>query len=48
MNERALVSYRHQNDDEDTIRFVGFADETVPVWAADVQPYEEELLVEEA
>lgn len=47
MDERALVSYRHENDNDDEARFVQYADDPVPVWAVDVQPYEEELLVDE-
>ena len=47
MTDDKLVSYRHKDQTEDDhARFVQYEKDKLPDWAADVQPYEEELIDE--
>lgn len=45
--ERRLISYRHKDDKKNAVRYRQYADDPIPAWAADVQPAEEEEVLDE-
>ena len=46
-DDKELIRYRHKDDNsKNAPRFIQYADVPVPVWAADVEPYEEKLIDE--